>query len=242
MVLFVDVVYQPLIEVDTHTSLYDQCRVSPAVVVKQHIYHFSLQDFKITSQELNINFTVDRSSQFPPVKDDGSQPWSGAPAAPPRPPSGSSPASPPSPPGDYGVSAPAPPQTGQSPSQTPADTETSGGSETKENTGLDVTLLVFIIIIAVLILAVMVILLVYWCCRPGRQQEREEERQQINNIEKTAGELEREVSRAGLGLVGVEQTVARLEQRVENSSAGQQTADKTQVQSGALSLVQTPDQ
>ena len=136
------------------------------------------------------------------------------------------------------MSAPAPPQTGQSPSQTPADTETSGGAETKENTGLDVTLLVFIIIIAVLILGVMVILLVYWCCRPGRQQEREEERQQINNIEKTAGELEREVTRAGLGLAGVEQTVARLEQRVESSSAGQQTADKTQVQSGALPLVQ----
>ena len=27
--LLVDVVYEPLIEVDTHTSLYDQCRVRP---------------------------------------------------------------------------------------------------------------------------------------------------------------------------------------------------------------------
>ena len=68
-----DVVYQPLIEIDTHTSLYDQCRVRPAVLWS-NIYHFSLQDFKITSQELNINFTVGPPSLSPPVRDDDSQP------------------------------------------------------------------------------------------------------------------------------------------------------------------------
>ena len=40
-------------------------------------------------------------------------------------------------------------------------------------------------------------------------KEEREERQQITNIEKTAGELGREVSRAGLGLAGVEQSLAR---------------------------------
>ena len=229
VVLLVDVVYQPLIEVDTHTSLYAQCRVRPAGAVEQHINHFILQDFKMTSQELNINFTLDDSSQFPPVKDEGSQAWPGAPAGPAGPPWGSSPASPPSPPGDYGVSAPAPPQTGQAPSQTAANTESSGSSENRETSGLDVTLLVFIIIISVLVLGLTVILLVYWCCRPGRREEREEERQQINNIQTVAGPLEKEVTRAGLGLAGVEQSVARLEQRVETSSAGQLTADRTQV-------------
>ena len=114
----------------------------------------------------------------------------------------------------------------------PADTETSGGSE-NSGSGLDVTLLVFIIIIAVLVLGLIVILLVYWCCRPGRREEREEERQQINNIQTVAGQLEKEVTRAGLGLAGVEQSVARLEQRVESSSAGQQEADKAQVRLGA---------
>ena len=43
----------------------------------------------------------------------------------------------------------------------------------------------------------------------GLGQELSEERQQITNIEKTAGELGREVSRAGLGLAGVEQSLAR---------------------------------
>ena len=43
----------------------------------------------------------------------------------------------------------------------------------------------------------------------GLVQELSEERQQITNIEKTAGELGREVSRAGLGLAGVEQSLAR---------------------------------
>ena len=95
------------------------------------------------------------------------------------------------------------------------------------------TLLVFIIIIAVLVLGLIVILLVYWCCRPGRREEREEERQQINKVETVAGQLEKEVSRAGLGLAGVEQSLARLEQRVESSSAGQQEADKAQVRLGA---------
>ena len=69
------------------------------------------------------------------------------------------------------MSAPAPPQPGQSLSATPADTETSGGEENNNNIGgLDVTLLVFIIIIALLVLGLTILLLVYWCCRPGRQQ------------------------------------------------------------------------
>ena len=37
VVLLVDVVYQPLIEVDTHTSLYAQCRVRPAGAEEQDI-------------------------------------------------------------------------------------------------------------------------------------------------------------------------------------------------------------
>ena len=38
---------------------------------------------------------------------------------------------------------------------------------------------------------------------------------------------------AGLGLAGVEKNVAKLEQRLENSSAGQQSSDRTQVLLGA---------
>ena len=37
--------------------------------------------------------------------------------------------------------------------------------------GLDVTLLVFIIIISVLILGLIILLLVYWFCRPNRGEQ-----------------------------------------------------------------------
>ena len=254
MFLVVDVVYQPLIDLHTHTSLYAQCKVQGARSLSV-CSPASCQDFKITSQELNINFTVDQSTQFPSVDDTDqavqdysdyqysdyhdsnsvnfpSAPVTGPPSAPSRPPS---PVGPPSPPGDYGgVSPPAPVAPSQS--QTPANTQTQTDSASQAKTGgLDVTLLVFIIIIAVLMVGLIIILLVYWCCRPTRQEEAQQ-REQIISIEKSAGQLDKELTRAGLGLAAVEKTVARLEANMETGEAGQLDSQRAQALLGAEQL------
>ena len=117
-------------------------------------------------------------------------------------------------------------------SQTATTNTQTSSSQSVTKSGLDVTLLVFIIIIAVLMVGLIIILLVYWCCRPTRQEEAQQ-RDQISSIEKSAGELEKEVVRAGFGLSAVEASVSRLEASLESGAAGQQDSQRAQLLLGA---------
>ena len=100
-------------------------------------------------------------------------------------------------------------------------------------TGLDITLLVFIVIITILILGLIIILLIYWCncCKPSREQEEQKKEQQekIINIEKHTDSLEKELGKTEIYVEEMQKNMSKLEKFLENSESQNVNTQKTQL-------------
>ena len=97
--------------------------------------------------------------------------------------------------------------------------------------GLDITLLVFIIIISVLILGLIILLLVRWCCSIHNSNTNAvaETQEKVNTMENTTGQMERDILKTGIHIEDIQRNLTKLEASVENSGAVSLNTQRTQL-------------
>ena len=97
--------------------------------------------------------------------------------------------------------------------------------------GLDITLLVFIIIISVLILGLIILLLVRWCCNIHNSNNTAvaETQEKVITMENTTGQMEKEILKTGLHIEDIQRNLTKLEASVESSGAVSLNTQRTQL-------------
>ena len=97
--------------------------------------------------------------------------------------------------------------------------------------GLDITLLVFIILISVLILGLLILLLARWCCLAHNSHNTvvAETQERVQTMENTAGKMEKEIMKTGIHIEDIQKSLNKLESSVETSGAVSLNTQRTQM-------------